>query len=178
MTAKRTATDRVSASSPAIEINNRDRHGLHVLQGAPLVGITTKPPPVTKTELTRQQRDAIDAFGRSVITVEQAFPQPADTATSQERSSGRGWRIADAWSTHAAAFLRNVIDNAAKPLSRRDGAKPRTAAVAHQPAQQPSVWQRVSIGVGLPSAPGRQATRGREDSFADHQTAGRGSYER
>ncbi len=151
---------------------------MHVLQGAPLVGITTKPPPVMQTELTRQQRDAIDAFGRSVITIEQAFAQQqgADTPTSREGSSDHGWRIADAWSTHAAAFLRNVIDNAAKPLSRRDGAKPRTAP-ADQPAQQSSVWQRVSLGVGLPAASGRQATRGREDSFPD-QTARRGSYER
>ncbi len=68
-----------------------------------------------KTEMTRPQRDAIDAFGRSVITIEQAFPQQvADTPTLQERSPGRGWRMADAWFTHAAAFLGNVIDSAAR----------------------------------------------------------------
>ncbi len=178
MTGERTATDRASASSPAININIRDRHGLHVLEDAPLVGITTKRRAVEKTEMTRQQRDAIDAFGQSVITIEQAFPpQVADSPTSQERSPGRGLQMADAWPTRKAGFLRNLIDNAAQSLSRRGGANPRTVPVAHQPAQQQSAWQRVSIGVGLPAAPGRQATPGREDSFPD-QAAPRGNYER
>ncbi len=177
MTGERTATDRASASSPAIDFSNRGRHAFHVLEGAPLVGITTEPLAVVKTEMSRQQRDAIDAFGQVVITIEPAFQQQvADTLTSRERSPGRRMQMADTWSTPAVAFLRNVIVSAARSLSRRGGAKPRTALVAHQPAQQQSAWQRVSIGVGLPAAPGRQATSGREDSFPDQ--ARRGNHER
>jgi len=171
MTGERTATDRASASSPAIIVSDRGRHGFPVLEGAPLVGITTKPLPVVKTEMTGQQRDAINAFGRSMITIEQAFPQEVeDTPKSRERSPGRGLQMADAWSRHAAEFLGNVIDRTARSLNRRDGAKLRSAPVAHQPAQQQSAWQRVSIGVGLPASPGRQATRGREDPFSGQST--------
>ncbi len=168
MTGRSTATDRASASSPAININNRDRHGLHVLEGAPLVGITTKPRAVEKTEMTRQQRDAIKAFGQSVITIEQAFPQEvADTPSSQERSP---MQMADAWSTHAVEFLRDLIDSTARSLSRRDGTKPQAAPVAHHSTQQQSVWQRMSIRAGLPPPRGGQATRGRDDSFPDQAT--------
>ena len=154
MIGERTATDRAPTSSPAINFDDPGRHGFRVLQGAPLVGITTKPLAIVGTEMTPQQRDAINAFGQVVLTIEQAFPQElADTPTSQERSPGRGLQMADAWFKHAAAFLRNVIDSAAKSLSRRGGAKPRTAPAAHQPAQPQSAWQRVGIGVGLPASP-------------------------
>ncbi len=150
MTGDRIATDRASASSPATNSNSPGRHGFRVLEETPPLGITTNSLPVVKTQMTHQQRDAIKAFGQLVITIEQAFPQEvADTPTSRERSLGRGRQMADAWSTHAAGFLRNVIDTAARSLSRRGGAKLQAAPVAHQPAQQQSVWQRVGIGVGL-----------------------------
>ncbi len=116
MSGESTATERVSASSAAININ-----GFRVLEGAPLVGIITKPRAVVKTEMTRQQRDAIRALGRSVITIEQAFPREvADAPTLQERSPGRCLQMADAWSTHAAEFLRNVIESTLSVNVRRD----------------------------------------------------------
>ncbi len=154
MTGKRTAADRASASSPAITFNDRGRHGFRVLQGAPLIGITTKPLAVVKAKMTPQQREAINAFGQSVITIEQVFAQAVpDNPTSQQRSPSGGLQMADACSTHTAAFLRNMMNSTANSLSHRNGAKPQTAPAAHQPAQPQSAWQRVSIGVGLPASP-------------------------
>jgi hypothetical protein len=48
--------------------------------------ITIKPLAAVKTELTRQQRAAIKAFGQFVITLEDAFPQEvADTPNVANR---------------------------------------------------------------------------------------------
>ncbi len=178
MTGDRATTDRASASSPAINLNNQDRHGFHALEGAPPARITTKPLGVVRSEITAQQRDAIKAFGRLVITIEQAFPQEvADTPTSRTISRPRPGDRPEARSAHAAEFLRNVIDSTARSLSRRGEAKPRTAPQAYQPAQQQSAWQRASIGVGLPASPCGQPTRGRHDFLAGQATTP-GSYER
>ncbi len=128
VTGDRTATHRAPAASPALGINSRDRQRFRVLQGAPLVGITTKPLPVVKTRMTPQQRDAIKAFGQLAITIEQAFPRGvADTPTSQQSSPGRGpadgQRLVYA---RSMSLLRNVVDSTAKSLSR-DGEKPQSA---------------------------------------------------
>jgi hypothetical protein len=67
-----------------------------------------------KTTLTRQQHDAIKAFGQLVITIEQAFPRGvADSPTSRKitRSGPADGPVAR--SAHAAELLRSVIDSTA-----------------------------------------------------------------
>ncbi len=127
MTSKRTATHRASGSSPTI--NNRNRHGFCVLEGVPPAEVTTKPVPVVKTELTCQQRAAIEAFGQFVVTIEEAFPHKvADTSTAAKRiTRSGGLQMADRVVHKPHEFLRSVIDRTAKSLRIRDGEKPQTA---------------------------------------------------
>ncbi len=51
--------------------------------------ITTKPLAAVKTELTRQQRAAIEAFGRFVLTLEDAFPQEVADTSNVAKDGGR-----------------------------------------------------------------------------------------
>ncbi|MGO9975556.1 MAG: hypothetical protein ACLP01_22710 [Solirubrobacteraceae bacterium] len=90
--------------------------------------MTTKPLPVVKTEMTTQQRAAIEAFGQVVITIEEAFPQEvADTPNIARRITRSGLQMADRLVHAQHEFLRSVIDSAAKSLRIRDGAKPQAA---------------------------------------------------
>ena len=92
-----------------------------------LAELTTKPLPVLKTKLTRQQRDAIKAFGQFVVTIEHAFPQEvADTPASPEKDHRvGGLQMADRLVHTQHRFLRNVIDSTAKSLRIRDGQSPK-----------------------------------------------------
>ncbi len=88
--------------------------------------ITTKPLPVVKTAMTRQQRAAIKAFGQLVIAIEEAFPQEAaDTSNVAKKITESGLQMADRLVHTQRGLVRNVIDSTAKSHRRR--AKPQTA---------------------------------------------------
>jgi hypothetical protein len=88
----------------------------------------TKPLPVVKTDMTRQQRAAIKAFGQVVSTIEEAFPhEVADTSNVPRRITRSALQLADRLVQTQHEFLRGVIDSAAKSLRIRDGVEPQTA---------------------------------------------------
>ncbi len=90
--------------------------------------MTTKPVPVVKTEMTRQQRAAIEAFGQFVITIEEAFPQEvADTSNAAKKITRSGLQMADRLVHTRHELLRNAIDSTAKSLRSRDRATPHAA---------------------------------------------------
>lgn len=75
--------------------------------------ITTKPAPVVKTGLTRQQRAAIEAFGQFVITIEEAFPQEvADTSNASKSITRSGLQMTERPThTHHRVMRRQFIDS-------------------------------------------------------------------
>lgn len=82
--------------------------------------ITTKPLPVVKTEMTRQQRAAIEAFAQFVIAIEEAFPQEtADTSNVARKITESGLQMADRLVHTQRGLLRNVIDSTVKSHRRR-----------------------------------------------------------
>jgi hypothetical protein len=117
--------------------------------------ITTKPKPVVKNPATRRgifptarlasvvdrtselsdevlesletgERAAIETVGQFLITVEEALPEEvAGTSEVAKKITVSGLEMADRLVQTEYAFLRNLIDSAAKSLSSRDGAKTR-----------------------------------------------------
>ncbi len=110
--------------SPAAEVHAADRLGISTARLTSVVDRSTKLSDEVLKSLEANERAAIEAAGKFLITIEEALPQEVlSTSDVAKTITESGLEMVDRMVQTEYEFLRSLIDSAAKSVRSRHGGK-------------------------------------------------------